>query len=94
MVRVYRKDLVGFYEVSEERARELEAVGYTRNKAEADAGRNDPGGTLYMGYKDTPTQTNTPTTTNTTPTTTTTPQKKNTTESWEEKSVAFVSMKC
>ena len=81
MVRVYRKDLVGFYEVSEERARELEAVGYTRNKAEADAGRNDPGGTLYMGYKDTPTQTNTPTTTNTTPTTTTTTQKKNTTES-------------
>ena len=71
MVKVYRKDLVGFYEVSEARARELEKVGYTRNKAEADAGRNDPGGTIYMGYKDTPTET----------TTTTTTEKKNTTES-------------
>ena len=74
MVRVYRKDLVGFYEVSEARARELEKVGYTRNKAEADAGRNDPGGTTYMGVDDTPTKT-------TTTTKTTKTEKKNTTES-------------
>ena len=31
MVRVYRSDLEGFYEVSEERAKELEQVGYSRN---------------------------------------------------------------
>jgi len=31
LVKVYRKDLEGFYEVSEERATELEAVGYSRD---------------------------------------------------------------
>lgn len=31
MVRVYRSDLEGFYEVSEERAKELEQVGYSTN---------------------------------------------------------------
>ncbi len=30
MVKVYRSDLEGFYDVSEERARELEKVGYSR----------------------------------------------------------------
>ena len=57
MVRVYRKDLgfgqgtdgQNYYEVSEERARELEAVGYKRNPAEADVGRADPGGSIFTG---------------------------------------------
>lgn len=31
LIKVYRKDLEGFYEVSEERATELEAVGYSRD---------------------------------------------------------------
>ena len=35
MVRVYRKDLETFYEVSEERAIELEQVGYSRDPSVA-----------------------------------------------------------
>jgi len=31
LIKVYRKDLEGFYEVSEDRAKELEAVGYSRD---------------------------------------------------------------
>ena len=46
MVRVYRKDLgfgegtdgQNYYEVSEERAKELAAVGYTTNPKEANPG--------------------------------------------------------
>jgi hypothetical protein len=57
MVRVYRKDLgfgqgtdgQNYYEVSEERARELEAAGYSRNPADADVGRGDPGGSIFTG---------------------------------------------
>ena len=43
MVRVYRKDLETFYEVSEERAIELEQVGYSRDPsvAGADFGGSD-----------------------------------------------------
>ena len=36
LVKVYRKDLEGFYEVSEARAAELEAVGYSRNPVSYD----------------------------------------------------------
>lgn len=61
MVRVYRKDLgfgegtdgQNYYEVSEERAKELAAVGYTTNPQEANVGRADPGGSIYTGV-DTP----------------------------------------
>ena len=57
MVRVYRKDLgfgqgtdgQNYYEVSEERAKELEAVGYTTIENEANIGRSDPGGSIYTG---------------------------------------------
>ena len=31
MVKVYRKDLVGFYDVTPERAKELEGAGYSTN---------------------------------------------------------------
>jgi len=31
LIKVYRKDLEGFYEVTEDRAKELEAVGYSRD---------------------------------------------------------------
>jgi hypothetical protein len=35
LIKVYRKDLVGFYEVTEERAKELETVGYSRDESVA-----------------------------------------------------------
>ena len=61
MVKVYRKDLgfgegtdgQNYYEVSEERAKELAAVGYTTNPKEANIGRADVGGSIYTGV-DTP----------------------------------------
>jgi hypothetical protein len=35
MVKVYRKDLVGFYDVTPERAKELEGAGYSTNPSQA-----------------------------------------------------------
>ena len=57
MVKVYRNDLgfgegtygQNYYEVSEERAKELSLVGYTTNPLEANVGRADPGGSIYTG---------------------------------------------
>lgn len=57
MVRVYRSDLgfgqgtdgQNYYEVSPERALELEAAGYSTNPNDADAGRSAPGGSIYTG---------------------------------------------
>jgi hypothetical protein len=44
MVRVYRKDYLAGYEVSEEEAKELAKVGYTTNYAEAQAASFSAGG--------------------------------------------------
>jgi len=57
MVRVYRSDLgygqgtdgQNYYDVSPERALELEAAGYSTNPSDADAGRSAPGGSIYTG---------------------------------------------
>ena len=57
MVRVYRSDLgygqgtdgQNYYDVSPERALELEAAGYSTNPNDADAGRSAPGGSIYTG---------------------------------------------
>ena len=60
MVRVYRSDLgfgqgtdgQNYYEVSEDRAKELEAAGYSTNPSDADAGRSNPGGSIFTGTDD------------------------------------------
>ena len=53
MVRVYRKDYLEGYEVSEEEAIELEKVGYTRNFAEAKAASlvSEPQFSQQEGYE-------------------------------------------
>ena len=53
MVRVYRKDYLEGYEVSEDEAIELEKVGYTRNFAEAEAASlvSEPQFSQQEGYE-------------------------------------------
>jgi len=63
MVKVYRKDLgfgqgyggSNYYLVSKDRAQELASAGYTTDEQEANVGRADPGGSVYIGT-DTPQQ--------------------------------------
>lgn len=49
MVRVYRKDYLAGYEVSDEEAKELAKVGYTTNYAEAQAASFAAGGQNFEG---------------------------------------------
>ena len=49
MVRVYRKDYLAGYEVSDEEAKELAKVGYTTNYAEAQAASFSVGGQNFGG---------------------------------------------
>lgn len=49
MVKVYRKDYLAGYEVSEEEAKELAKVGYTTNYAEAQAASFSVGGQNFGG---------------------------------------------
>ena len=59
MVRVYRSDLgfgqgtdgQNYYEVDEDRAKELEADGYSRTPVSTES-RSNPGGSIYTGTDD------------------------------------------
>ena len=59
MVKVYRSDLgfgqgtdgQNYYEVSESRAKELEAVGYSRTPVSSED-RSNPGGSIFTGTDD------------------------------------------